>query len=385
MLKAYRYELSPTPEQAIRLNGIFGSCRFIYNLALQTKIQSYQSLAQKSVSCFDLMRQLTELKKEYQWLYESPVHSLQHSITYLDKAFTNFFKGRASFPKFKKKNSRQSFHIPNNNNATSVKVDFDNCQIFIPKLQWIKFFNDRKFTGKIRNATVIKAPSGRYFISVLIENDKKLPNKKPVKNKTTIGIDVGLKHFATLSDGTKIENPKFLFHNLKRLRVEQRKMKRKFKNGAKNDEQSNGYKKQKLIVAKLHEKITNQRKDFLHKLSTDIVNNHDSICVENLNIAGMIQNRKLSRAISDVGWGEFISQLKYKADWYGKNFIQIGRFVPSSKICSNCGFNNSLLTLADRKWGCPNCGIVHDRDINASINIKNFGLRAQPLNANVCQ
>jgi putative transposase len=209
-----------------------------------------------------------------------------------------------------------------------------------------------------------------------------LPKKKPIKEKTAIGIDVGLKHFATLSNGTKIENPKYLFHSLKRLRIEQRSLQRKYKKGKKFEEQSNSYKKQKLVVVRLHEKISNQRKDFLHKLSSAIVKQNDTICVENLNIEGMVQNRNLSRSILDVGWGMFISQLKCKSKWYGKNFIQIGRFEPSSKMCS-CGYCNSGLSLADREWTCSKCKKIYDRDILAANNIKNFGLRTKPSIGNV--
>lgn len=206
--------------------------------------------------------------------------------------------------------------------------------------------------------------------------------KKPIKESTAVGIDVGLKHFATLSNGTKIENPKFLFHSLKRLRIEQRTLQRRYKKGVKYNEQSNGYKKQRLVVAKLYEKIAFQRKDFLHKLSTDIINSHDSICVENLNIAGMVKNKNLSRSILDVAWSEFIRQLKYKIDWNGKNLLQIGRFEPSSKLCT-CGELNNDLTLADRVWTCKKCGAAHDRDELAANNIKTFGLRAKPLSVNV--
>lgn len=380
MLKAYLYELLPTPEQGNHINQMAGSCRFVYNLALETKICAYQS-QKKSISCFDLMKQLPELKRDEKtkWLNNVSAQSLQQSISNLDTAFSNFFRCKADFPKFKKKSNKQSFRIPQ-----GIKVDFENWKVFIPKLKWVEFCKDRQFKGEIRQATISRTPTNRYFISILIENGKVLPNKRPIKESTAIGIDVGLKHFAILSDGAKIENPKYLFHNLKRLRAEQRTMQRRYKKDKKFDEQSNGYKKQKLIVAKLHEKISNQRKDFLHKLSMDIINNHDNICVENLNIVGMVQNRKLSRSISDVGWGQFMSYLKYKSDWYGKNFLQIGRFEPSSKICNVCGVVNNYLSLADREWTCAN-GHVLDRDVNASINIKKFGLRTKPLLANAVQ
>jgi putative transposase len=378
MLKAYKYELLPTAEQSNRINQIAGSCRFVYNIALETKIYAYQS-KKKSISCFELIKQLTELKKDEKtkWLNDAPAQSLQQAISNLDTAFSNFFRGKANFPKFKKKKHKQSFRIPQ-----GIKVDFENWKVFIPKLKWVEFCRDRKFNGEIRQATITKTPTNRYFISILVDNKKELPKKKPIKEKTAIGIDVGLKHFATLSNGTKIENPKYLFHSLKRLRIEQRSLQRKYKKGKKFEEQSNSYKKQKLVVARLHEKISNQRKDFLHKLSSAIVKQYDTICVENLNIKGMIQNKNLSRSILDVGWGMFISQLKYKSEWYGKNFVQIGRFIPSSRLCS-CGYCNSELSLADREWTCPECKQTHNRDILAANNIKNFGLRTKPLLGNV--
>jgi len=381
MLKAYRYELLPSNEQKNTLNNICGATRFVYNLALETKICAYQSSLKKNISCFELMKQLTELKEDEKtkWLNDVPSQSLQQAISNLDTAFSNFFRGRADFPKFKKKSHKQSFRIPQ-----GIKVDFENWKVFIPKLKWVEFCRDRQFKGEIRQATISKTPTNRYFISILVENGKSLPKKKSIIEETAVGIDVGLKHFAVLSNGTKIENPKYLFHNLKRLRIEQRTLQRRYKKGKKFDEQSNGYKKQKMVVAKLHDKISNQRKDFLHKISTSIINSHDTICVENLNITGMVQNRKLSRSISDVGWGQFMSYLKYKSDWYGKNFLQIGKFEPSSKICNVCGAVNNSLSLSDRKWTCSN-GHTLDRDVNASINIKKFGLRAKPLLANAVQ
>ncbi len=203
-------------------------------------------------------------------MYESPTHSLQHAISNLDNAFTNFFKGRAGFPKFKSKKNKQSFHIP-----AGTKVNWENGTVFLPKLKWVKLIVSRQFSGAIRSATVSKSPTGKYYVSVLVETGQNAPAKAPIERETSVGVDVGLKHFATLSDGesrlgTKIENPKFLFNSLSRLRVEQRTMKRRFKKGVK--EQSKGYQKQKLVVAKLYEKVANQRKDFLHKISTAIVN-----------------------------------------------------------------------------------------------------------------
>jgi putative transposase len=377
MLKTYKYELLPTEEQKHQLNNIFGACRFVYNLALETKLYAYQS-QRKNISCFDLIKQLTELKKDEntKWLKEVPAQSLQQAISNLDGAFTNFFKGKAKFPKFKRKKDKQSFRVPQ-----GIKIDFKCSLVFIPKVKWVEFCKDREFEGEIRQATISKTPTNRYYISILVDDKKELPNKKPIKEETTVGIDVGLKHFATLSDGTKIENPKHLLKLLKRLKKEQRKLSRRYQKDKPYEQQSNSYKKQKLLVAKLHEKIKNQRKDFLHKLSTAIVKQYDTIVVENLNILGMIKNKHLSRAILDVGWGMFISFLNYKCEWYGKNFIQIGRFEPSSKLCT-CGYHNSELKLSDRIWTCPECNQIHDRDVLAAINIKRFGLRAKPLLAN---
>lgn len=365
MLKAFKYELAPTPEQANHLNRIMGSCRFVYNLALDTKIQAYTKGV--SVNCFELMKQLTDLKSEYEWLYESPTHALQHAISNLDNAFTNFFKGRVKFPRFKSRKHKQSFHVP-----AGAKVDWKKGLVFLPKLKWVKLIVSRGFNGNIRNATVSKTPTGKYFVSILVETRQAVPAKLPMVRDTSVGVDVGLKHFATLSDGTKVDNPKFLFHSLKRLRIEQRTMKRRFRRGVK--EQSNGYQKQKLVVARLHERVANQRKDFLHKVSTAIVKQFDTVVLEDLNIKGMIQNHHFSRAITDVGWSMFEGFVRYKCEWYGKNFEQIGRFEPSSKICSSCGHHKGELSLSEREWMCIKCETKHDRDLNAAVNIRNFGL-----------
>jgi putative transposase len=387
MLKSYKYQLRPTEEQKLHMNNIMGSCRFIYNLALETKINAYQH--GKSLTCFDLMKQLTELKKDEKttWLNEAPSQSLQQVLSNLDDAYTNFFKGRAKFPKFKKRKSNQSFKIP-----VSVDVDFENWKIKLPKLKWVEFYSDRTFQGTVRQVTISRTSTNKYFISILVENDKPLPEKKPIKQATAVGIDVGLTHFATLSNGIKIENPKFLFHSLRQLKKAQRTLQRRYKKNVKQEEQSQGYKNQKLVVAKLFEKITNQRKDFLHKQSTAIVKQFNTICVEDLNIKGMsarckpkkdefgnyIKNGQsaksgLNRNILDAGWATYISFIKYKCEWYGKNFLQIGRFEPSSKLCT-CGYHNSNLTLKDRIWTCPKCNTLHDRDELAAKNIKQFAV-----------
>jgi putative transposase len=359
MFKAFKYELIPTLTQKSQLNSAFGSCRVVYNLALETKNTAYQKGV--NLTCFDLMRQLPELKNEFPWLKETPSQSLQQVISNLDNAFLNFFKGRSSFPKFKKKSTHQSFRIP-----VAIKVNFETWTVKLPKIGNVKFHNSRSFEGEIKQATVSKTSTGRYFISILVDTKQSISSKSEIKESTTIGIDLGIKHFAILSNGVKIDNNKFLINSLKKLRVEQRSLSRK-KKGSKRREQ------QKLKVARLHERVANQRKDFLHKLSTQIINEYDSVAIENLNVSGMIKNTKLSKHIADVSWGTFESFLKYKAEWYGKNILQIGRFEPSSKMCS-CGKVNNDLKLSQREWVCKHCNTTHDRDILAANNIKKFGL-----------
>lgn len=374
MLKAYKYALLPNDIQKEQLKNFFGAARFVYNLGLETKIAAWTS-ARKNLTCFDLHKQLTELKQtECLWLNDAPSQMLQFSIRKLDNAYTNFFKG-SGFPRFKNKWAKQSISFPRG-------VYIDGGSVFIPKLKQVDFIQHRPIgDGEIKTVTVSATTTGKYFISLLINTGEELPLKKKIKTNTSAGIDVGLKTLATLSDGTEFENPRYLQHQLKRLRIEQRKLSRKFKKGA--HEQSVGYYKQKLIVAKLHEKVANQRKDFLHKVSDSITKNYDTICLEDLNVSGMKKNEKLARSISDVSWYEFTRQLEYKSEWRGKNIIYIGRFDPSSKICSNCGNIFKELTLDHREWDCPKCGSHHNRDHNAAKNIKNFGLKAKPSTVNV--
>lgn len=378
MLRAYKYRLLPTEDQKQTLCGWFGMVRFIYNLGLETKITAWAS-AQKNMTSFDLMRQTTELKKtECTWLAECPSKSLESALVNLDNAYAKFFKG-GGFPKFKKRSNNQSIYF---RECLSVS----NSRIRITKIGFIEFIEHRPLgDGQIRSATISKTPAGKYFVSILIKDDKELPTKKEIAEESAVGIDVGLKTFAVLSDGQTFDNPKYLHNQLKRLRIEQRTLARRYRRGVKICDQSKGYHKQRLVVAKLNEKIANQRKDFLHKTSTVIAKQYDTICLEDLNVAGMMQNRKLSKAISDVSWSEFTQMLEYKADWFGKNIVRIGRFEPSSKTCNDCGTINETLTLANREWVCANCGVLHDRDLNAAKNIKRFGLEAKPSTVNVGQ
>jgi putative transposase len=283
------------------------------------------------------------------------------SLRNLDNAFTNFFRKQNKFPNFKsKKHNINSFQIPQHLKL-SDKLD-------IPKIKGIKIKQHRKLEGKIKTATVSKTPTGKYYISILVEQDKKLPKKLKIKEKTTIGIDLGIKTFATLSDGRKIDNPKYLKNNLRKLKRQQRWLSRKVKG-------SNNRRKQIKKVGLIHEKINNQRSDFLHKFSFQITHENQvgTIAIEDLDVKGMVKNHYLAQAISDVSWGKFRRQLEYKTEWYGKNLLVIGRFEASSKICS-CGQVNQELKLSNREWTCKECGIKHDRDILAANNIKKFAI-----------
>jgi putative transposase len=375
MLKAYKYELLPDESQRQLLAQYFGASRLIYNLGLSVKISAWETLG-KRLSCYDLTAQFTELRNSglVDWIKVVPSQAMHSALKNLDAAYSCFFRG-GGFPKFKRRSNRQSVHFRENSKVVGNKIR-------LTKIGWLEFIKHRPLgEGQIRTVVVSKIPTGKYFVSILIECGNLTPDKKPISETTSVGIDMGLKSFVVLSDGQIFDNPKYLNHQLSRLRIEQRKLQRRFKKGARK--QSKGWQKQKLVVAKLHEKITNQRKDFLHKTSTAIVKQFNTICLENLNIAGMVKNRKLSAAISDVGWGEFVRMVEYKAGWYGNNVIRIGRFAPSSKTCSTCGNINQDLTLSIREWTCENCGTTHDRDLNAARNIKKIGLEAKPSLANV--
>jgi putative transposase len=373
--QAFKYRIYPTEKQKTLLSKSFGCVRFVYNRGLAIKTALYQN-KEKGISIFNLMKDMANWKSEdeMKWLSEVNSMALQASLVDLDKAYTNFFKKRSSFPKFKSKfNSRQSFRNPQ---ATSI--NFNKHCIYIPKFrEGIKAVLHRKFEGKIKSSTVSKTPSGKYFISILVEINTDNPKcKKPTENKT-LGIDLGIKDFATFSDGQVIGNPRHLSKRLKSLKRQQRKLSRKIK-GSKNRD------KQRKKVAILHEKVANSRKDFLHKVTHSIVENQDynSIAIEDLDVAGLLKKgkkNKLSRHIADAGWGLFRQFLNYKCERKGKNLLVIGRFEPSSKLCT-CGYLNNNLTLADREWDCPSCHAHHNRDELAAKNIKRFGFCKQNTN-----
>lgn len=364
MLRTYKYRLLPNKHQIELINKHIDACRLIYNLALEVKSYAYAT-QRKNLTCFDLIRQLTDLKNEFTWLKQVDSQSLQQAVINLDKAFNQFFNGHASFPKFKNKYATQSFRNPHGKAVTIKHGKL--CQPKFTKRRGIKIVIDREFKGDIKNTTISRTATGKYFVSVLVDNKKSLPITKVISQETAIGIDLGIKSFIVTSEGIKISNPKHYQKSLCRLKYLNRQH-------SKRKKDSNNRKKSKIKLALCHEKISNQRKDFLHKLSSGLINNHDTLCFETLQIQNMAKNRKLSQSIQSVGWGMFVEMCKYKASWNGKNILQISTFQPSTKICSNCGHTNHTLTLADREWICANCNTLHDRDINAAVNIKNYSL-----------
>lgn len=364
MERAYQYRIYPNKKQRILLEKHFGATRWLFNYGLQKKIERYQK-TKKSISCFEISKELPKLKsqKETEWLKEINAQSLQMSLRALDNAFTRFFRKKKGFPNFKSKKNKQSFSIPQGN-----KINFKKRKAFFIKIGKIKIIIDRKFQAKIIKATIKKNKINQYFVSYVVDENIKLPKPRAIKEKTTIGIDLGLKHFAVLSNGKKIKNPKCLKNSEQRLKVLQKRLSKKKKG-------SNKREKAKFEVAKLHNKILNQRSYFLHNLTHQLTHDNqvDAYAIENLNINGMLKNHCLAKSIADTSWGEFIRQLSYKSKWYGKNLLIIGRFEPSSKMCG-CGYINKELKLSERKWTCPKCKTKHDRDILAAQNIKKFAL-----------
>ena len=367
--KAFKYRLYPNQEQKVFINKHIGSCRWLYNYALNKKIETYKK-DKTRLSRFDLSADLPQLKKnkKTEWLKEINSQALQMSLKNMDEAFTRFFRDKKGFPKFKSKhNNKQSFNIPQR-----IKVDWDNKRVSVPKIKNIRFILDRIPEGDIRSATISKTSTGKYFISILVDTKKKDPKKYKIKEETSIGIDLGIKDFAITSNGEKFDNPKHLKQHLRRLKKLQSRASKKQK-GSKNRRKAN------LRVALLHEKISNSRNDFLHKLSSKLIAENQTICLEDLSVENMLKNHKLAQSIQDCSWSKFNEYLEYKAKWNGNNIIRIGRFEPSSKMCSNCGNINNELTLKDREWKCKGCNSLHDRDINASKNILDFALHQNNL------
>lgn len=362
MLKAFKYRIYPNSSQMEEFAKAFGCCRFIYNKALEHKKSTYES-SKKSISYSELSTSfLQSLKSEFIWLKETPSQALQQSLRHLDSAYQKFFNKQNKFPSFKCRYSRQSFSLPQ-----FVKVNFKNSIVTIPKIGNIKARFHRTFEGTIKTCTVSKTTTNKYYISILVDDKKEFPIT--ITGGKCIGIDLGIKTFATLSNGDKVDNPKFLNQSLNKLKALQKSLSRKIKG-------SSNYRKLKYKIAILHEKICNRRDNFLHQLSKDIINNNHVIVTEDLNVKSLLEKSysSMSRNIGDVSWSKFVNMLSYKAAWNGKKHIKIGRYDPSSKKCSDCGEIYHNLKLEERTWICNKCVKEHDRDVNAAINILKFGM-----------
>ncbi|MBD2504994.1 IS200/IS605 family element RNA-guided endonuclease TnpB [Anabaena azotica] len=359
--KAYKFRLYPNKEQSAFLAKCFGCSRFVYNHFLRLTTDVYAD-SKKSLRYKEWAKLLTDLKSDFEWLKEVNSQSLQQTLKDLESAFVRFFKKLGGFPNFKKKSNRQSFRVPQH-----FLID-NNGFLKLPKMTPIKMVIHREILGTPKNVTISKTPSGKYYASIVSEQD--IPHA-PL-NGDKIGVDLGLKEFAITSKGEKFENPRYFQKSLRRLKIRQKRLSRKQK-------ASSNRSKARLVVAKIHEKVANQRQDYQHKISRKLVSENQRISAESLNIKGMVKNRKLAKQISDVAWGNFLTMLEYKGDIYGCEVHYVDRFFPSSKRCSNCGYIKQDLTLAIREWRCPECSKIWDRDINAALNLMLFMKSKIPL------
>ncbi len=418
MMRAYQFRVYPTADQQQNLSRYFGASRYVWNWALQlikdnfnhTEMIRYSwggdpatsneedALTMKFHGCKDTSLELFNidatkcsllltpaarrkagrlpcglqhepgLKDVQPWLHDVPDKILRYSLRNLGTAFKNFFKAdkngaRRGYPKHKTRRDHQSIQFQGEN----VRLDTRTGLMSVPGLKNVEVRLHRSMDGKIGTTTISKTKSGKYYVSFQVDDGRDLPLTKPVSRDRVIGIDVGLASYISTSEGDKIDGLQPLREAEQRLAVLQRRLSHKQK-GSKNQD------KARLKVSRMHEKIANQRSDFQHKLSRELVDNHDAIVLESLNIKGMVKNHHLAKSISDAGWSEFMRQIKYKADWAGKTVVEIGQWEPSSKTCHSCGHKLDKLTLDVREWACPKCGTAHDRDINAAINIKAMGM-----------
>lgn len=377
MITTYKFKMKPTASQKEFFAKCFGCARFVYNHALKEKVDVYSS-EKKSLSFFDLCANIRELRRqpEYGWLNDVPALTLNYSLLNLDNAYKRFFKTKGGFPKFKsKKHSRDAVKF----DPDTTKYDFENFRVRIPKLGWVRIYRNRYFDSaavKTQATTVSRDACGEYWCCVPVEDGVPPPEPKAkVREETAVGLDVGIKDFAVLSDGTFFENRRFSEAEEKRISKMQRGLARKHK-GGKGDPPSKRYLRYRTKLSRIHKHVENRRTDFLQKATTDILRRYDTVCLEDLNVKGMMRNHNLAGAIGSVAWSRFNSMLEYKAERYGKNILRIWRFDASSQTCSACGYRNAeVKDLAVREWTCPQCGAHHDRDVNAAVNIKAMALK----------
>ena len=365
--RAYKYRFYPTPEQQIILAQTFGCCRFVYNWGLITRKTAYFQRGQR-LSYNDLAAMLPALKEQFPWMRDASSVPLQQALRHLDRAFVNYFEGRADYPTFKKKRNEQSATYASN------AFIWDGAALTPAKMDTpLEIVWHRPLPEGTRpcSVTIIKDRTNRYFISILVKEDI---NPLPVSAQM-VGLDLGITSMVALSTGETVDNPKYFARDEKQLAKAQRRHARK-KKGSKNRA------KARLKVARIHARIADRRRDYQHKLSTRIVHENQVVCVESLAVKNMVKNHALAKAISDVGWGEFVRQLDYKARWYGRTLIKIDQWYPSSKTCHACKHVLDSLALDIREWVCPGCGTVHDRDTNAALNILTEGLSVNACGGN---
>ena len=364
MLKAYKYRIYPNNEQKMQIAKTFGCCRFVYNQTLAYRKESYEK-ERKSLSKIDCLNYcVRQLKKEHEWLRGVDKFALTNAVRNMDAAYQKFFKEHAGYPKFKSKHDSHKSYKTNFTND-NIAVDFESNRVKLPKLKGVKAKLHRNFSGQIKSATVSQVPSGKYFVSILVETEH---GELPYTNRN-IGIDLGIKELCITSDGKKYENPKTVKKYENKLAKLQRRLAHK-KKGSQN------YRKAKKKIALCYEKMTNARQDYLHKISHEIVSENQVIVSENLQVKDMAKNHRLAKFIGDASWYELTRQLEYKAKWNGRKYIKIDTFYSSSQLCSVCGYQNpETKDLSVREWTCPVCGTKHDRDVNAAKNVLKEGLK----------